>query len=617
MSIELPKSPSGSSSAPLKSLESAGIKSDSSAVAVGARNAFQAEAESSKVKVTSPIALGAEASGVKLADTFQLPKVDLNFDKAGKLDFSKSVSSLVNTDAANKAGGDKAGETSAVTPEKAVEAPKMLEIDDKSTQKADLVVKKNGQVEKGDNTDTSGKDIVVRYEGDLNNLTPEQKKLQENLKAHVEEWSKMLKDGKEPTLAADARATDNSDAPANASQFNPLSDGDSFGAPSGARGGGGGGMPAGGSDGGGGMPVGGGGDGGGAPGGGRSGGYGGGGSEMSRGQFNDSMPNQGNFDSSFASGNSRPVNYDAVERGSDGGYRIGPYRFNYGMMTDFFGEDILAALGDPPDYSKLPELMAKLAAKGKISKEFAAKFKDKDFAAGFGKFMSNLKSGKGEMAAADVQKYLPKDMQDKMGQGLAKDYLVKAKGDAGLVAVAMKEGKSPDKLTEKDLADPKNKELQQAAKQAEAKPGKLEGANVADLNLASKIVRSAVREAKSRGTTGECIIGVREALGKAGVPIGTHGSAYKVAGELENDSRFAEIPYSQGKETPGAITVYGPKVNPNLRNARHGHVSVVLGNGKEASDHIQNQHPERYRWARAFVVKDKNSQVLNDQANAG
>lgn len=102
-----------------------------------------------------------------------------------------------------------------------------------------------------------------------------------------------------------------------------------------------------------------------------------------------------------------------------------------------------------------------------------------------------------------------------------------------------------------------------------------------------KLAQSAAQIAGSRNTTGWCYRGVADAVRQSmGVSL-TGGSAYMAADQLANSSRFKEVKVGPGelkKLPPGAIVVWG-----QTGASPHGHISVALGDGREASDHIQQQ----------------------------
>lgn len=100
------------------------------------------------------------------------------------------------------------------------------------------------------------------------------------------------------------------------------------------------------------------------------------------------------------------------------------------------------------------------------------------------------------------------------------------------------------------------------------------------------LAAAAEKEAKAEGTTGWCYRGVSRALKSIGVSA-TGESAYMAADQLARNPKFREVKVSNDKLSslpPGAVVVWnkGP-------GHPHGHISVALGDGREASDHIQKQ----------------------------
>lgn len=119
-----------------------------------------------------------------------------------------------------------------------------------------------------------------------------------------------------------------------------------------------------------------------------------------------------------------------------------------------------------------------------------------------------------------------------------------------------------------------------------------------------KLAVTAQNVAQSMNSTGWCYRGVSTAVAQAtGVQL-TGGSAYMAADQLASNSKFKEISVSPDQLKslpPGAIVVWG-----KTAASEHGHISVSLGNGQEASDHIQSQMTS-LRGAqnyRVFVLRD-------------
>lgn len=94
---------------------------------------------------------------------------------------------------------------------------------------------------------------------------------------------------------------------------------------------------------------------------------------------------------------------------------------------------------------------------------------------------------------------------------------------------------------------------------------------------------------------GYCYRGVKHHLRQIGVNL-TGGSAYQAADQLANSDRFREVQVSreQLRSLPaGAVVVW------NRGNGRrHGHISIAMGDGREASDRIRRQitnYPNSFR----------------------
>jgi hypothetical protein len=93
--------------------------------------------------------------------------------------------------------------------------------------------------------------------------------------------------------------------------------------------------------------------------------------------------------------------------------------------------------------------------------------------------------------------------------------------------------------------------------------------------------------ASDMGSVGRCYRGVKAAVREAtGVQL-SGGSAYQAAEQLSSSGRFREVSVSPSELRnlpPGAVVVWG-----STDRSPHGHVSVALGDGREASDHVQSQ----------------------------
>ncbi len=111
-------------------------------------------------------------------------------------------------------------------------------------------------------------------------------------------------------------------------------------------------------------------------------------------------------------------------------------------------------------------------------------------------------------------------------------------------------------------------------------------------SIGDMLADTAEKTAKNLNKSGKCYQGVKLALLKTGLTEKYNyeiygNSAYMAADQLASHSSFAEVKKTkeQLKTLPkGAIVVWG-KTN----ESPHGHISISLGNGKEASDKVRDQ----------------------------
>lgn len=122
------------------------------------------------------------------------------------------------------------------------------------------------------------------------------------------------------------------------------------------------------------------------------------------------------------------------------------------------------------------------------------------------------------------------------------------------------------------------------------------------LALAGRIAHSAEAGARARDTVGNCYAAVAEAI-EAHVPPFLWGmSAWMAADQLAASPSFRELSVS-GADLPalpaGTVVVWEQGSSP------HGHISIALGDGREASDHIAAQMTSHYGGGRprAFTVQ--------------
>lgn len=220
-----------------------------------------------------------------------------------------------------------------------------------------------------------------------------------------------------------------------------------------------------------------------------------------------------------------------------------------------------------------------------------------------------LKNGSKGGDVATMQKAL----NEKLGGNIAVDgkfgketkaALEKFQSSQGLDA----DGKAGDKTREKLMGEagapkqPAQVDPKAAAAKTEA-TAKVEGPAKVDNSpsksgFGDKLARDAERIAKSgvAGSGHNCKRGVRMAMEKNGMTL-TGESAYMAADQLAKNKNFHEakgLSRADLKDLPPGATV----VWNRAKGHPHGHISIAMGNGREASDVMRNQitgYPSSYR----------------------
>jgi len=137
--------------------------------------------------------------------------------------------------------------------------------------------------------------------------------------------------------------------------------------------------------------------------------------------------------------------------------------------------------------------------------------------------------------------------------------------------------------------------------------------NVYNPNISNKLANIAEKNALRTNTRGRCAAIATDSINKTDLTNGRIrvGSAYQTDSILENNKNFKEVSVSKSdlKNLPaGCVVVWQPFTDSHNRFHEHGHIAVTLGNGKEASDHVQNQLVANSRYS-VFVPIGINSKA--------
>ena len=116
----------------------------------------------------------------------------------------------------------------------------------------------------------------------------------------------------------------------------------------------------------------------------------------------------------------------------------------------------------------------------------------------------------------------------------------------------------------------------------------------------NRIADEAYREASSRGTYGWCYNAVADAVERITGRFLWGSHAYQAADQFASSLHFYEVWGANLQSLPsGAVVVWGKGTS------RSGHISVSLGDGREASDHIAQQMTYHYGGAPARIFYPK------------
>jgi hypothetical protein len=271
--------------------------------------------------------------------------------------------------------------------------------------------------------------------------------------------------------------------------------------------------------------------------------------------------------------------YDTLRPGLSGGLEVG----RYGLTADHLNGWLSKNIGLPPDWQKIQTL----ANEGKVSPRFADQFQNPNFAGEFLGFVDNLRTGQQPISRLDMRRFLPKELQEAVMTDIVSDFARQCRGDMGAIALSYRLGRSPEQLSAADINDPRN---QSYARSAQRLYGLAQSRQMSTPDspleyscdrseLGQRLAAEAVRTARQMDSIGWCARGVKRTLRRFGVD-GIEGHAADTKEFFDRDRRFQRVDINHLQ--PGDIVVRG-----RSRGHRYGHVLVYLGNGMEASDHVQ------------------------------
>lgn len=111
--------------------------------------------------------------------------------------------------------------------------------------------------------------------------------------------------------------------------------------------------------------------------------------------------------------------------------------------------------------------------------------------------------------------------------------------------------------------------------------------NVQGSDFGKKLAAQAEKTANQINTPGLCLKGVNDAMQAMGLPVHREAAAWMAVDDFQKNPKFKEVKVSkdQLKSLPAGAVVIWDKGS----GLPYGHISVALGDGREASSKVRNQ----------------------------
>jgi len=202
-------------------------------------------------------------------------------------------------------------------------------------------------------------------------------------------------------------------------------------------------------------------------------------------------------------------------------------------------------------------------------------------------FISGLRKRDTDISSEELRDILPEKIQEEIATHTVTKMLQKANGDVAAVALAWLMEEPLGKLDESKAQ--RLGRITRAAGRSD-KDVEDEGRDAATQSeSAVKLAKDACSVANQMDTSRYCYRGVKRALAKSRVTL-EGMSAYMAKDQLDRDDRFEKVLVTNNlvsaKLERGDVIVHPQNYLPG-ESKPDGHIAIYLGDGKEASDHVQ------------------------------
>jgi hypothetical protein len=330
---------------------------------------------------------------------------------------------------------------------------------------------------------------------------------------------------------------------------------------------------------------------------------------------------------------------DSIRRTHDNGYSFGMFGVGSHTFADWFvgilPKDILEKLGHPPDFSKLaeilkdPKLLKEFEASlkkhhvpGDLAKELSDPAKAKEFA----DFTQKLATGKGDISRAEMKKFMPEALQNRIATDTINDYKHSGATPSD-IALAMQLDKKPSELTAAERQTTEGKSIVNASNRLYHLSHARQGSTSSDDEIRwtgdnsdpSSVHYRLVHAAKQhQDGTGDGCVRTFSAAFKDVFGIDVHGNGFDcfkdAAHKLLATGKYEMYKVTKASDLNGALFIGQTwsaearaeyAASHNGRYADFGHVAIMAGGTQEVSSRNYVWNSSNGHFAETYAVRAK------------
>jgi hypothetical protein len=326
---------------------------------------------------------------------------------------------------------------------------------------------------------------------------------------------------------------------------------------------------------------------------------------------------------------------DSIRRTRDNGYSFGMFGVGSHTFADWFigvlPKDILEKLGHPPDFSKLAEILKdpkalkefeqslkKHHVPGDLAKELSDPAKAKEFA----DFAQKLASGKGDISRADMKKYMPEALQNRIATDTINGYKQSGATPSD-IALSMQLDKKPSELTAAERNTTEGKSIVDASNRLYHLSHARQDATSPDDQIQwSDLKTNLVRAAKNhQDGTGDGCVRTFAAAFKDVFGIDVHGNGFDcfkdAAHKLLATGKYEMYKVTKAADLNGALFIgqtWSTEAQEQYAASHHGryadfgHVAIMANGTQEVSSRNYVWNASNSHFSETYAVRLKPNQ---------